>query len=364
MQRINVFLTAVAVFVAGAGLAPSPVPAPIPTANYAASPTTRDGRNDFNFEFGIWRTYYRLLRNRLVHDTIWYDCYGTSVIRPFWGGSGNLEDGDLKCPNRYIGGLTLRTYDARTHQWTIWWGTRALAVAPPQQVGHFDANGVGRFYAYDSWKGTPVICRFQWSVVNGNPHFEQAYSTDNGKTWETNWTTEYERVSPSTNGVWNAVDKSDRHDGFDFLLGTWKTHYQRLAHPLTGDRTWYGCDGSAVVRPFWGGAGNLEDGDLRCPAQYIRGVTLRLYDAKTRQWLLYWGTQKGGLAQGLPQVGRFDKNGVGDFYAPDTWNGKPVIVRYHWEVRDGHPHYEQAFSPDNGKTWQVNWKTDYTRIGS
>lgn len=355
-------LVAAALLVTSAAAQAAPVPAAIPAPNYPASPTTRDGRGDFNFEFGTWRTHYRILRERLVGSHDWYDCYGTSVIRPFWGGAGNIEDGDLKCPNRYVGGMTLRLYDARTHNWTLWWGTRALAVAPPPQVGRFDSDGVGRFYAYDNWKGTPEITRFQWTRVNGNPHFEQAFSTDRGKTWETNWTTDYERVQASTKGVWNAVDDArDGHSGFDFLLGTWKTHYMRLRRPLTGDREWYSCEGSSIVRPFWGGSGDLEDADIRCPAQFFRGITLRLYSAAVRQWMLYWGTQKRGLAQGLPQVGRFDARGVGEFFAPDTFDGKRVIVRYRWELRNGDPHYEQAFSTDGGKTWETNWTTDYTR---
>ena len=70
--------------------------------------------------------------------------------------------------------------------------------------GILHANGVGDFYAYDTWEGKPVICRFQWTIVNGNPHFEQAYSVDRGRSWETNWTTDYERVPASAKGVWDA----------------------------------------------------------------------------------------------------------------------------------------------------------------
>lgn len=337
------------------------IPAAIPLSNYQVSPTARDGHNDFNFEFGTWRTHYRILKQRLVDSHAWYDCYGTSVIRPFWSGYGNLEDGDLKCPTRYVGGMTLRLYNARTHQWSLWWGTRTLGIAPPQQVGHFGANGVGDFYAHDTWQGKPVICRFQWTTVNGNPHFEQAYSTDGGKSWETNWTTDYEPVSPSTKGVWNAHGSEVEHNGFDFLIGSWRTHYMRRAHVLANDNHWYACEGSSTVRPFWGGSANLEDGDLRCPAQYIQGLTVRLYDAATRNWMLYWGTQKKGLAQGFPQVGRFGADGTGNFYAPDTVAGRRVIVRYRWMRRNGNPRFEEAFSPDNGKTWETEWTTDYTR---
>jgi hypothetical protein len=173
-------------------------------AHGEAPATTRDGKRDFDFLFGTWRTHYRVLRHRLVNDHVWYSCEGTSVIRPFWGGSGNLEDGDLQCPHKYIGGLTLRLYNATTHQWSLWWATRKLGLTPPPQVGHFNANGVGDFYAPDFQEGKHVIVRFEWSVVNGHPHFAQAFSADKGRTWETNWTTDYDRVSASAKGVWNA----------------------------------------------------------------------------------------------------------------------------------------------------------------
>jgi|SRR5580700_992118 hypothetical protein len=360
------FLLACAVFAAASASAATvpvaTVPAAIIKPNYPAAPTTRDGRHDFDFELGTWRTHYRLLKDRLVGSHEWYDCYGTSVIRPFWNGSGNLEDGDLTCPKRHVGGMTLRMYDPRTHQWTLWWGTHALAVAPPPQIGHF-AAGIGEFYSYDSWKGKSVITRFQWTKPHGNPRFEQAFSTDGGKTWETNWTTDYERVSPSSKGVWNASDPAGAGArGFDFLIGTWKTHYMRMRHPLSNDRQWYSCDGTSVVAPFWGGSANLEDGDLHCPGQYVRGVTLRLYDVATRQWFLYWGTQRNGLATGLPQAGRFNAAGLGDFLAPDTFDGKPILVRYRWFAHRANPRFEEAFSADDGKTWETVWTTEYTRV--
>jgi hypothetical protein len=152
----------------------------------------------------------------------------------------------------------------------------------------------------------------------------------------------------------------DGHRDFDFLMGRWRTHYMRLRHPLRGSHDWYGCDGSSVVRPFWSGSGNFEAGDLRCPRQYIQGMTLRLYSDTTHQWSLYWGSKKNGLAM-PPQVGHFDRNGVGDFLANDTFDGKPVIVRYRWRLLHGRPRFEQAFSTDHGRTWETNWTTDYTR---
>lgn len=148
---------------------------------------------------------------------------------------------------------------------------------------------------------------------------------------------------------------------FDFLIGTWSTHYKRLRHALSNNHEWYGCGGSSIVRALWDGNANIEDGDVRCPGDIIRGMTLRTYDARSHQWSLYWGTEKHGLVT-IPQVGHFDANGVGQFFADDTYAGRPIIVRYQWTKLAGdHPHFEQAFSADNGATWETNWICDYSR---
>ncbi len=158
----------------------------------------------------------------------------------------------------------------------------------------------------------------------------------------------------------------DGHKDFDLLIGTWRTHYRILRHRLVNSNEWDDCDGSSVVQAFWSGSGNLEVGDLRCPPPrgYIRSMTLRLYDAVSHQWSLYFGTEKSGLGT-PPQVGHFDDHGVGDFFCADTFEGKPVIVRYRWILRNGeHPRFEQAFSIDNGKTWETNWTCDYIRLAA
>ncbi|HEX3671094.1 MAG TPA: hypothetical protein VHT92_05255 [Candidatus Cybelea sp.] len=187
--------TITAAVLGAAALSIGPLAGAPASAQATAPPSVRDGRRDWDFLFGTWRTHYHLLRHRLANDHVWYSCEGTSVIRPFWHGEGNLEDGNLQCPKRYIGGLTLRLYNRATHQWSLWWGTQKLGLVPPPQVGAYDAMGVGAFYARDIQEGKHVIVRFRWTHPNGVPHFEQAFSTDNGVTWETNWTTDYERVS-------------------------------------------------------------------------------------------------------------------------------------------------------------------------
>jgi hypothetical protein len=91
------------------------------------------------------------------------------------------------------------------------------------------------------------------------------------------------------------------------------------------------------------------------------GVTVRLYDPVTHQWSLYSGTQKRGLSL-PPKVGKFGADGAGNFFGLDTFDGKPIVVRYRWAQHNGNPHFEEAFSADKGKMWQTVWTTDYERV--
>jgi hypothetical protein len=159
------------------------------------------------------------------------------------------------------------------------------------------------------------------------------------------------------------AQRDGQHD-FDFEFGTWKIHLKRLVYPLTGSTTWVEFDGTSVTRKVWDGRANLEEFETNSPAGgHIEGLTLRLYDPQTHQWSLYWATSKSGTL-GPPTIGEF-KDGRGEFYdtEPSGPNGKSILVRFIWSKTDTNsPHFEQSFSEDGGKTWEVNWITDQTRV--
>ena len=157
-------------------------------------------------------------------------------------------------------------------------------------------------------------------------------------------------------------ERDGQHD-FDFELGNWKIHLKRRLHPLTGSNTWVDFDGTSVTRKVWDGRSQIEEFETDGAGGHIEGLTVRLYNPKTHQWSLYWANSKNGTME-PPQVGEF-KDGVGEFDAMDTLDGKAILVRFLWSKTDSSmPHFEQSFSGDGGKTWEVNWITDQTRTGA
>jgi hypothetical protein len=155
-------------------------------------------------------------------------------------------------------------------------------------------------------------------------------------------------------------ERDGQHD-FDGLLGSWKFHLKKLTNPLTGSTTWVEFEGTGVCFKIWDGRANMDTVELDSPGVHIEGLTVRLYDPKSHQWRLYWANSRIGIMD-PPQVGQF-KNGRGEFFAQDTINGKTILIRFAWtNLNTDMPHFEQAFSNDGGKTWEVNWITDQTRV--
>ena len=153
--------------------------------------------------------------------------------------------------------------------------------------------------------------------------------------------------------------RDGQHD-FDFETGTWKTHLKRLERPLTGSTTWVEYNGTTVVRSVWNGRANLVELAVDGPTGRIEALSLRLYNAQSGQWSLNFSSSGSG-SLGTPAIGAF-RNGRGEFTNRETFNGKPILVRF--VISDITPtscRFEQSFSADGGKTWEVNWIATDTR---
>ena len=150
-----------------------------------------------------------------------------------------------------------------------------------------------------------------------------------------------------------------RHD-FDFEIGEWKTHLSRLLHPLTGSKTWVEYEGTTSVHKVWNGRANLVELEVDGPPGHIEALSLRLYNPDSHQWSLNFANSGGGTL-GTPTIGEF-KNGRGEFYDQESLNGRSILVRFVIsDITKNSCHFEQAFSQDGGKTWEVNWIAVDTR---
>lgn len=155
--------------------------------------------------------------------------------------------------------------------------------------------------------------------------------------------------------------KQDGSRDFDWEIGTWKTHLRRLLRPLTGSTTWVEYEGTSVVRKVWNGRANLVELDVSGPAGRIEGLSLRLYNPESRQWSLNFSNPASGTLF-TPTIGEF-KNGRGEFYDQETLNGRAIFVQFLISCSTPDTcHFEQSFSNDGGKTWEVNWIADDTRV--
>ena len=165
-------------------------------------------------------------------------------------------------------------------------------------------------------------------------------------------------VHPWSVGV--AQQKDGQRD-FDFGIGLWKTHLRRLVKPLTGSNTWVEYEGTSRVTKVLDGRASLVELKVRGPAGTLEGLSLRLYNPQSRQWSLNYANIASGVLT-VPAIGEF-KNGRGEFYNQDTLNGRSILVRF--IISDITPtsvRYEQSYSDDGGKTWEVNWIAVDTRV--
>src|SRR5579863_7763805 len=325
--------------------------------------TERDGQHDFDFNFGAWRTHISLLQHAPNGSTTTTKMEGTVVVRKVWDGRAQLEEIEADGPNGHFEGMTLFLYNPKSHQWSMNFANSGDGTLGAPGIGEFN-NGRGEFYDQELIHGRAMLVRSVWSdITPDSHHFEQDFSDDGGKTWEPHFvaslTRENEPVAevappPSTGG-------DGQHD-FDFNLGTWQEHTSRLLHPLTGSTTWIEMDGKSVFSKIWNGRGQLCELESDGPNGHLELLAMRLYNPQTRQWNLTFATSNVGVLGTPPTIGEF-KNGRGEFYDQEDFNGKSILLRFTiFSIPPDGAQSEQAFSDDGGKTWETNWINKYARI--
>ncbi|HEY8004314.1 MAG TPA: DUF1579 domain-containing protein [Phenylobacterium sp.] len=158
-----------------------------------AETATADGLHAFAFQTGEWSVRHHKLKRRLVGETAWSDFPGACRAWELLGGAGNIDDHTLDDPNGAYTAATLRRLDPATGVWSIWWFDPRLTKIDPPLQGRF-VDGVGTFYSDDELNGRPIKVRFIWSEITADhARWEQAFSPDQGRTWEVNWIMHFDR---------------------------------------------------------------------------------------------------------------------------------------------------------------------------
>ena len=156
-----------------------------------------DHMHDFDFFFGSWRVHHRQLKLRLANCTEWIEFSGTCTTQATMGGAGNMDDNVIENPDGTYRAMTVRTYDAKTESWAIWWfdGRSPHGLVDPPMIGTFE-EGIGTFLADETFEGKKIKVRFLWTrITSVSCRWEQAFSQDGGASWETNWEMELTRTA-------------------------------------------------------------------------------------------------------------------------------------------------------------------------
>lgn len=344
--------------------------------------------SDFDWYVGSWKIHNKKLKSRLSNATEWLEFEATDEAQPILNGLGKMNQFRRTVDGKPFEGMSLTLFNPTSKLWSIYWATSDGGFFEAPVVGSFEGN-VGTFYVKDVFEGKPIIVRAQWDITNPDKViWSQAFSPDLGKTWETNWIMTEERaiedmgqsrrsLLQTDNSIAmpnvrfdekgelkiDASTKSSMHD-FDFLMGKWKMYHARLNRRLENCKEWTEFVSYDEAHLILNGIGNVDtyttnmmptppDGKIKW-GKLFEGVTVRLFDPKTRLWSLYWVASNVGAVD-PPMIGSFENN-VGHFFCKDTFNGKNVIVVFRWDIRNKEkPVWSQAFSADNGKTWEWNW---------
>ena len=353
--------------------APSLHAAPPAPARVAPPKPAHDGVHDFDYAFGVWKEHTTRLKAPLTGSTTWGEADGVSVIHPLLGGRAHLVEYEGDGANGHLSLISIRTYDPESHQWRMNFSTPERgALWPTSMVGEFQ-DGRGELYSIDDINGRMILVRCTLTPISATSHrFEQAFSADGGRTWETNWIDVYTRMSDAEAARVLAERKAARtaaaagrasvegQHGFDFDAGRWKTHITRRQKPLTGSTTWVDYDGTRVVHSLWDGRASLVELDATGPAGRLQGIGLRLFDPRARQWNLNW-VSVAAPTIGAPTIGGFHGT-HGEFFDQEPFGDRTILVRNVWDdVSPTATRLEQAFSADGGASWEANWIATDTR---
>ncbi len=157
-----------------------------------------------------------------------------------------------------------------------------------------------------------------------------------------------------------ASPTSSQND-FDFYEGKWKLRNKKLKARLNNCTEWTTFESTQEMYRVLNGLGNIDNYLATFNDEPFEGMSVRLFNPKIKLWSIYWADSNEGVLQ-PPVIGCFE-NDIAHFFTKDKFNGKDILVVFRWDTRDKeNPIWSQAFSGDNGKTWEWNWYMYFSKF--
>src|SRR5262245_24899667 len=198
------------------------------------------------------------------------------------------------------------------------------------------------------------------ATVTGSPERPESIAAGSTLAGHVPTVLDLEPTSRSLLGDGVHAARASKHD-FDFLHGSWIVHNRYLKGRMRRSTEWAEFDAQSEVQPLLNGLGQLDRFRAVRDGNSIEGVTLRLFNPATGEWSLHWADTVNPGVLLPPMVGRFNGD-VGEFFGDEFVDGKKVLCRFYWtRTSPASPRWEQAFSDDEGKTWETNWIMTFTR---
>ena len=158
-----------------------------------------------------------------------------------------------------------------------------------------------------------------------------------------------------------APSPTSSQNDFDFFVGHWNIRNRKLKTRLNGCTDWMEFDAKQEMKKILHGLGNMDFFQTSIDERPFEGMTLRLFNPQTRLWSIYWADSNKAILD-KPVLGSFE-NGIGKFYTKDSFEGRDILVVFLWDATDpDRPVWSQAFSEDDGQTWEWNWYMYMNRI--
>lgn len=164
----------------------------------AVSAPAVEASHAFDFFFGNWRVHNRRLVTLFANSSQWRAFDGIQICAPLLGGRANYDE--LRDLDNKPLGMSIHLFDVATQTWSSRWVSVADGRMTAPLTGRF-FDGKGVFEGDDEHEGKPIRVRYTWSrMTTPTPRWEQSFSADGGKTWETNWVMDYARLEKPPSG--------------------------------------------------------------------------------------------------------------------------------------------------------------------